>query len=172
MESSKPFIWTKDEKQLMDYNYNWDSEHEHALHYLIQSQMLGRAPLPPCCNEASAWMSGVWPQGDKYRWQVICGTGITQSDISSPQPIHSKPGGLGVWVTDKRKVVGIRQSEVGAAAHCSPIAIIQDTGCCTECTIIDIAFHSKGRDAFIGFRFMIVSPDELSFVRKKWDSTD
>ena len=140
--------------------------------FRYQSQMLGRAPLPPCCNEASAWMSGVWPQGDKYRWQVICGTGITQSDISSPQPIHSKPGGLGVWVTDKRKVVGIRQSEVGAAAHCSPIAIIQDTGCCTECTIIDIAFHSKGRDAFIGFRFMIVSPDELSFVRKKWDSTD
>ena len=74
-------------------------------------------------------------------------------------------------MTDKRKVVGIRQSEVGAAAHCSPIAIIQDTGCCTECTIIDIAFHSKGRDAFIGFRFMIVSPDELSFERETCDST-
>ena len=44
MESSKPFIWTKDEKQPMDYNYEWDSEHEHALHYLISLSITDVGP--------------------------------------------------------------------------------------------------------------------------------
>ena len=44
VESSKPFILTKDEKQPMDYNYEWDSEHEHALHYLISLSITDVGP--------------------------------------------------------------------------------------------------------------------------------